>query len=153
MGTAGALTMADRKDSTRKVSTQRKLSAISVADDVSGISNKLGMEQDPLRSIMQDIIELDLNNNWELGSEYGLSEYGEDGHTDDMSLWQELRNETVRLDVRKDSCTSQISTDSLDRAEDFTPVEINLKEVQTVLNLYHKHKTSVGALTGYNNKM
>merc|ERR1712115_445532 len=125
--TAGALTMADRKDSTRKVSTQRKLSsnfvrklsAISVADDVSGISNKLGMEQDQLRSIMQDIIELDLNNDWELGSEDGLSEYGEDGHTDDMSLWQELRNETVRLDVRKDSCTSQ---------------------VQTVLNLYHKHK-------------
>merc|ERR1712115_255687 len=140
--TAGALTMADRKESTRKVSTQRKLSsnfvrklsAISVADDVSGISNKLGMEQDQLRSIMQDIIELDLNNDWELGSEDGLSEYGEDGHTDDMSLWQ-------------------ISTDSLDRAEDFTPVEINLKEVQTVLNLYHKHKTSVGALTGYNNKM
>merc|ERR1712080_800817 len=133
----------------------RKLSAITGAQDVSGISSKLGMEQDQLRSIMQDIIQLDLNNDWELGSEDGLSEYGEDGHTEDISLWQELRNETVSLDVRKESCSSQISTDSLDRAEDFTPVEINLKEVQTVLHLYHKHKTSVSALTGHShtNKM
>jgi hypothetical protein len=140
----------ERKVSQRKLSTDfvRKLSAISVASDVSCISGRFGMEQDQLRSIMQDILELDLNDDWELGSDDGMSEYGDDRGSEDLSLWQELQNETVTLDQRKTSSSSEASTDSLDRAEDFHPVQINLGEVKTVLSMYQKHKVSVGSLTG-----
>ena len=146
---------ADRKVSTRKLSTDfvRKISCISTASDVSGISGRFGMEQDQLRSIMQDILELDLNNDWELGSEDGMSEYGEDRDSEDMSLWQELQNETVTLDQRKSSNTSQASTDSLDSAEDFRPVEINMAEMKTVLAMYQRHKVSVTTMTGQTKKI
>merc|ERR1719309_1040295 len=107
------------------------------------------MEQDQLRSIMQDIIELDLNNDWELGSEDDMSEYGEDfGDSEDLSLWQELQNETVTLDQRKTSSSSEASTDSLDAAEEFVPVQINLAEMKTVLSMYQRHKISVTSVTG-----
>lgn len=147
--------LADRKVSTRKLSTDfvRKISCISTASDVSGISGRFGMEQDQLRSIMQDILELDLNNDWELGSEDGMSEYGEDRDSEDMSLWQELQNETVTLDQRKSSNTSQASTDSLDSAEDFRPVEINMAEMKTVLAMYQRHKVSVTTMTGQAKKI
>jgi len=112
------------------------------------ISGRFGMEQDQLRSIMQDIIELDLNDDWELGSDDGMSEYGDDRGSEDLSLWQELQNETVTLDQRKTSSSSEASTDSLDSAEEFHPVQINLGEVKTVLSMYQKHKVSVGSLTG-----
>jgi hypothetical protein len=29
---------------------------------------RLGLEQDELKSIMQDILEMDLNNDWEVGT-------------------------------------------------------------------------------------
>ena len=63
-----------RKTSTilnnRKLSVDfaRKLSAISCASDVSCISHRLGMEQDQLKSVVQDILELDLNDEWEVSS-------------------------------------------------------------------------------------
>merc|ERR1712076_15845 len=105
------------------------------------------------RSIMQDIIELDLNNDWELGSEDGMSEYGEDpGDSEDLTLWQELQNETVTVDQRKTSSSSEASTDSLDSAEDFRPVEINLAEMKTILSMYQKHKISVTSVTGQTKK-
>merc|ERR1712050_635457 len=102
----------------RKLSTDfaRKLSAIPTASDVSCISQRFGMEQGHLKNIVQDILEMDLNDEWEIGSDDGLSEYGEDGNKDDMSIWQELRNENVKLDSRKSSSSSEASTDSLDSA-------------------------------------
>jgi len=147
--------MAERKVSQRKLSTDfvRKLSCISTASDVSCISARLGMEQDQLRSIMQDIIELDLNNDWEVDSEDGMSEYGEDTHWEDGSSGQELKNCVVTLDSRKSSSSSQASSDSLDGAEDFNPVQINLGEVQSVLAMYRKHRVSVTSVTGNSKKI
>ena len=53
----------------RKLSTDfaRKLSAISTASDVSCISQRFGMEQGHLKNIVQDILEMDLNDEWEVG--------------------------------------------------------------------------------------
>jgi len=111
------------------------------------------MEQGHLKNIVQDILEMDLNDEWELGSDDGLSEYGEERSKDDLSIWQELQNETVKLDSRKSSSSSEASTDSLDSAEDFRPVEINLGEMKTMLSMYNKHKISVSALTSDGKKM
>ena len=47
----------------------------------------------------------------------------------------------------------QASTDSLDSAEDFQPVEINLGEMKTMLSMYTKHKISVSSLTSGAGKM
>ena len=47
----------------------------------------------------------------------------------------------------------QASTDSLDYAEEFHPVEINLGEMKTMLSMYNKHKISVSALTSRSSKM
>ena len=47
----------------------------------------------------------------------------------------------------------QASTDSLDYAEEFQPVEINLGEMKTMLSMYNKHKISVSALTNGTSKM
>merc|ERR1712117_768403 len=131
----------------------RKLSAISVASDVSFISERFGMEQGELRNIVQDILEMNINDDFDVGSEDGMSEYGDDdrlgGDQGSISLWQELQNETIRLDSRKSSSSSQASTDSLDSAEDFKPVEINLGEIREMLAMYiNKRKVSTSALTG-----
>ena len=102
-----------------------------------------------------------------------MSEYGEDD-APGISLWQELQNETIRLDSRKSSSSSEVkwklcillksvkvdinqyiklntfqaSTDSLDSAEDFKPVEINLGEIKEMLSMYKKRRISTSALTG-----
>ena len=46
----------------------------------------------------------------QVGSEDGMSEYGDTDRLDEdgISLWQELRNETVRLESRKSSSSSQV---------------------------------------------
>jgi len=139
--------MSGRKIS-RKLSVDmvRKISAISVASDISEISCRFGMDQDEMKTIMQDILELDLNNDWELSSEDGMSEYGEE-RPGEISLWQELREQTVRLNVdqRKISNTStssEDSVDSLNSAEDFAPVDINLGEVKAILSKYQKRKST-----------
>merc|ERR1712025_208457 len=129
--------MAERRKSSilvnRKLSTDfaRKLSAISVASDVSLISERFGMEQGELRSIVQDILDMNINDDFDVGSE-----------DDGISIWQELQNETIRLE-RKSSSSSEASTDSLDSAEDFKPVEINLGEIKEMLSMYmHKRRIS-----------
>ena len=94
-----------------------------------------------------------------------MSEYG-DSEEPGVSIWQELQDETVRLESRKSSSSSQVtvqalkvcifkifflkaSTDSLDSAEDFKPVEINLGEIKEMLSMYmHKRRISTTALTG-----
>merc|ERR1711936_880645 len=128
----------------RKLSTDfaRKLSAISVASDISLISDRFGLDQGELKNIVQDILEMNINDDFDLGSEDGMSEYG-DSEEAGVSIWQELQNETIRLDSRKSSSSSQASTDSLDSAEDFKPVEINLGEIREMLAMYiNKRKVS-----------
>ena len=130
--------MAERRKSSilvnRKLSTDfhRKLSAISVASDVSFISERFGMEQGELKNIVADILEMNINDDFDVseliqvntkrvmmikllsasqvGSEDGMSEYGDTDRLDEdgISLWQELRNETVRLESRKSSSSSRV---------------------------------------------
>ena len=65
-------TMAERRKSSiltnRKLSTDfaRKLSAISVASDVSLISERFGLEQGELRNIVQDILEMNINDDFDV---------------------------------------------------------------------------------------
>ena len=46
-----------------------------------------------------------------MGSEDGMSEYGdtERAGEDGVSIWQELQDETIRLESRKSSSSSQVS--------------------------------------------
>eukprot|EP00091_Calanus_sinicus_P019494 TRINITY_DN4918_c0_g1_i2.p1 TRINITY_DN4918_c0_g1~~TRINITY_DN4918_c0_g1_i2.p1 ORF type:complete len:145 (-),score=22.03 TRINITY_DN4918_c0_g1_i2:188-622(-) len=83
----------------RKLSVDfsRKLSAISCASDVSCISGRFGMEQGQLKNIVQDILEMDNNQEWELGSEDELSEYGDDWDDNDLSIWRSCRMRLYRL--------------------------------------------------------
>merc|ERR1712025_362724 len=134
----------------RKLSADfaRKLSAISVASDVSLISDRFGLDQGELKNIVQDILEMNINDDLDLSSEGGMSEYG-DKEEPGISIWQELQNETIRLESRKSSSSSEASTDSLDSAEDFKPVDINLGEIREMLAMYiNKRKVSNTALTG-----
>jgi len=107
------------------------------------------MEQGELKNIVHDILEMNINDDFDVGSEDGMSEYGDDDKTGGLSIWQELQNETIRLDSRKTSSSSEASTDSLDSAEDFTPVDINLGEIREMLSMYmNKRRISTTALTG-----
>ena len=99
-----------RKSSTimsgRKLSTDvsRKLSAISTAPDVSAISDKLGMEQGTLKTIVNDILDMDSRNKWEVTSEDEASDYDEEGWETDEQIY-----EIVRLEQKKkDSTSSQV---------------------------------------------
>merc|ERR1711953_846646 len=138
-----------RKSSTimsgRKLSTDvsRKLSAISTAPDVSAISNKLGMEQGTLKTIVKDILDMDSRNKWEVASEEELSDYDEEGWETDEQIY-----EIVRLEQRKkDSTTSQTSTAS---TED--PLDINMEEINAVINLYRRHQISVTSFVAHEGK-
>ena len=44
----------------------RKLSAISTAPDISALSDRLGMDQDHLKTIVKDILDMDDNNKWQV---------------------------------------------------------------------------------------
>merc|ERR1712241_1126756 len=100
-----------RKSSTimsgRKLSTDvsRKLSAISTAPDVPAISDKLGMEQGTLKTIVNDILDMDSRNKWEVTSEDEMCDYDEEGWETDEQIY-----EVVRLEQRKkDSTASQVT--------------------------------------------
>merc|ERR1712029_1124938 len=105
MATGGRRKSSILTDRKLSVDFARKLSAISVASDISLISDRFGLDQGELKTIVQDILEMNINDDFDLGSEDGMSESG-------VSLWQELQNETIRLDSRKSSSSSQASTDS-----------------------------------------
>ena len=102
-----------RKSSTsvmsgRKLShdVTRKLSAISTAQDVSEISDKLGLEQGTLKTIVKDILDMDSQNKWEVNSEDELSDYEDEGWETDEQIY-----EIVRLEQRKkDSTGSQVNS-------------------------------------------
>merc|ERR1711997_1020344 len=138
-----------RKSSTimsgRKLSTDvsRKLSAISTAPDVSAISDKLGMEQGTLKTIVKDILDMDSRNKWEVTSEEEVSDYEEEGWETDEQIY-----EIVRLEQRKkDSTASQTSTAS---TED--PVDINMEEINAVINLYRRHQISITSFVTHDGK-
>lgn len=124
----------DRKiSSSRKLSMDmhRKLSSISTCSDVSNLSFKLGMEPEDFKCTLKNILDLDVGEAWTLDSDDELSCYGDEKNPDDII--------TLQVD-RKSSTGSQISTDSLDSAEDFVPVQIDVNSVKSVLNLYQKHR-------------
>merc|ERR1711953_44936 len=138
-----------RKSSTimsgRKLSTDvsRKLSAISTAPDVSAISDKLGMEQGTLKTIVKDILDMVSRNKWEVTSEDEASDYDEEGWETDEQIY-----EIVRLEQRKkDSTSSQTSTAS---TED--PLDINMEEINAVINLYRRHQISVTSFVAHEGK-
>ena len=125
MATGGRRKSSILTDRKLSVDFARKLSAISVASDISLISDRFGLDQGELKTIVQDILEMNINDdfdvslniiiNWpdlsgilQLGSEDGMSEYG-DSEEAGVSLWQELQNETIRLDSRKSSSSSQVT--------------------------------------------
>eukprot|EP00091_Calanus_sinicus_P019495 TRINITY_DN4918_c0_g1_i3.p1 TRINITY_DN4918_c0_g1~~TRINITY_DN4918_c0_g1_i3.p1 ORF type:complete len:145 (-),score=18.96 TRINITY_DN4918_c0_g1_i3:188-622(-) len=83
----------------RKLSVDfsRKLSAISCASDVSCISGRFGMEQGQLKNIVQDILEMDNNQEWELGSEDELSDTGMTGMTMTSPSGRSCRMRLYRL--------------------------------------------------------
>merc|ERR1711953_249184 len=131
-----------RKSSTimsgRKLSTDvsRKLSAISTAPDVSLISDKLGMEQGTLKTIVKDILDMDSRNKWEVTSEDEVSDYDEEGWETDEQIY-----EIVRLEQRKkDSTGSQSSNASME-----DPVDINMDEINQVINMYRRHQISISS--------
>merc|ERR1711997_1431466 len=137
-----------RKSSTimsgRKLSTDvsRKLSAISTAPDVSAISDKLGMEQGALKTIVKDILDMDSRNKWEEASEDELRDYDEEGWETDDQIY-----EIVRLEQRKKESTgSQTSTSSTD------PLDINMEEINAVINLYRRHQVSVTSFVAHDGK-
>merc|ERR1711997_701069 len=141
-----------RKSSTimsgRKLSTDvsRKLSAISTAPDVSAISDKLGMEQGTLKTIVKDILDMDSRNKWEVTSEDEASDYDEEGWETDEQIY-----EIVRLEQKKkDSTSSQTSTTSATSTDE--PLDINMEEINAVINLYRRHQISVTSFVAHDGK-
>merc|ERR1712038_645940 len=138
-----------RKSSTimsgRKLSTDvsRKLSAISTAPDVSAISDKLGMEQGTLKTIVKDILDMDSRNKWEVTSEDELSDFEDEGWETDEQIY-----EIVRLEQRKkDSTGSQASNASME-----DPVDINMDEINQVINMYRRHQISITSFVTHEGK-
>ena len=157
-----------RKSSTimsgRKLSTDvsRKLSAISTAPDVSAISDKLGMEQGTLKTIVKDILDMDSRNKWEVTSEDEASDYEEEGWETDEQIY-----EIVRLEQRKkDSTGSQVTpgwVSSLNCQLSFSllqasnastedPLDINMEEINAVINMYRRHQISVTSFVAHEGK-
>ena len=185
--------MAQRRKSSilvnRKLSSDfaRKLSAISVASDVSLISERFGMEQGELKTIVQDILEMNINDDFDVNiNNHIVCDYSEElldrkrgwvvrvwrrwcagnlslagtSERDHQTRLQEIilqlrgKIETLHSSEVSESWsintlnTFQASTDSLDSAEDFKPVEINLGEIKEMLSMYKKRRISTSALTG-----
>ena len=151
------------RKTSRKLSTDlhRKLSAISTCSDVSNISYKLGMDPGDFKSTIQNILgtgslfncvrithvlmiiltDLDVGEGWDLESEDGLSCYGEEQIRADFDLEDDVPNDVITVNVeRKSSTGSQVSTtDSLNAAEDFEPVHVDLTSIRTALSMYQRH--------------
>jgi len=130
----------------RKLSqdVSRKLSAISTAPDISALSDRLGMDQDHLKTIVKDILDMDSNNKWEVDNGEDGSEYGDDdeGWETDEQIW-----ETVRIEQKKKDSTSSQASSSDD------VVDINVEEFNDVLNLYMRHQISVTSFLHHEKNM
>merc|ERR1712062_455269 len=126
------------------VDMQRKLSAISNCSDVSNLSVMLGMEPNDFKSTIQNILELDLGEDWPESEDESEEICGSESVPADIInkvVSAERKNsQTVRIvpDQRKSSTGSNVSTDSLDEAESFQPVDIDVDSLKTVLTRYRK---------------
>merc|ERR1712049_23636 len=133
---------AERKISARKLSMdmQRKLSAISNCSDVSNLSVMLGMEPNDFKPTIQNILELDLGEDWPESEDICGSESLPADIINKVVSAERKNSQTVRIvpDQRKSSTGSNVSTDSLDEAESFEPVDIDVDSLKTVLTRYRK---------------
>lgn len=130
--------MAAARKTSRKLSSDmhRKLSAISNCSEISNISYKLGMDPGDFKSTIDNILELDVGEAWNLDSddECGMSCYGDEGEA-------EREIATVHVEKRKTSTGSNCSADSIDAAcDDFEPVKVDLSAVKGAIAMYEKHK-------------
>merc|ERR1719189_2687159 len=101
----------ERKISGRKLSSdmQRKLSAISNCSDVSNLSVMLGMDPNDFKSTIQNILELDIGEDWpESEDESELTEYASEQNPVQI---ERKNSEVVQItpDQRKSSTGSQTS--------------------------------------------
>ena len=72
-------------------------------------------------------------------SEDGMSCYGEDSIRAELDD-DDVPNEFITVNVeRKSSTGSQASADSLDAAEEFEPVQVDLASIRTALTMYQRH--------------
>ena len=82
---------------------------------------------------------MDVGEGWDLESEDGMSCYGEDSIRAELDD-DDVPNEFITVNVeRKSSTGSQVSADSLDAAEDFEPVQVDLASIRTALTMYQRH--------------
>jgi len=142
----------------RKLSNDvhRKLSAISNCSDISNLSVKLGMDPGDFKSTIQSILDLDQIDGWSVGGcgssdeDDDMACYGEETAPKSTALMtpptkkmhQRKPSEvvTISVDNRKSSTGSQSSTaDSLDGADDFVPVTIDVETLKQVIGRYKKH--------------
>ena len=125
------------------------------------------MDQDHLKTIVKDILDMDSNNKWEVSTinmKLGFSgkntliptfvaqvdngeddsEYGDDdeGWETDEQIW-----ETVRIEQKKKDSTSSQASSSDD------VVDINVEEFNDVLNLYMRHQISVTSFLHHEKNM
>ena len=157
-----------RKSSTimsgRKLSTDvsRKLSAISTAPDVSAISDKLGMEQGTLKTIVKDILDMDSRNKWEVTSEDEASDYEEEGWETDEQIYEIVRLEQRKKDstgsqvtpgwVSSLNCQLSLSLLQASNASTEDPLDINMEEINAVINMYRRHQISVTSFVAHEGK-
>ncbi|XP_040571995.1 uncharacterized protein [Lepeophtheirus salmonis] len=144
--------MAVRKVSNRKLSSDmhRKLSAISNCSDVSDISQKLGMAPSEFKKTVKNILDFDIGGeSWSDEDDTSFA-YEEE----DDAPYKEItfnvpappRRKISQVLTRpepKKSTHSQISVDSLDTAEDFSPVDIDIDALKNVLDLYNHHQRKI----------
>merc|ERR1712223_167624 len=86
--------------------------------------------------IVNDILDMDSNNKWEVGEaeaeEQSEGEFEDEGWQTDEQIY-----ETVRIEQRKKESTSSQGSSGQD------PVDIDVVELNTVLDLYMRHQISV----------
>ena len=83
---------------------------------------------------------MDVGEGWDLESEDGMSCYGEESIRAELDDDDDVPNEFITVNVeRKSSTGSQASADSLDAAEEFEPVQVDLASIRTALTMYQRH--------------
>jgi len=98
------------------------------------------MDPNDFKDTIKNILDLDIDDKWDVESdeECSLSCYGgEDVPNDYVTVYVEQRKSSTGSQV------SQVSNDSLNQAEAFQPVEIDMTTVKTALNMYQKHNRKI----------
>ena len=72
-----------------------------------------------------------------------MSCYGEESIRAELDD-DDVPNEYITVNVeRKSSTGSQASADSLDAAEEFEPVQVDLASIRTALTMYQRHNKKI----------